>query len=304
MTSYAYFQKQYMPLSEAKLNIMANFMHYGTGVFEGIRANWNAEKQQLYIFRLKEHYERMLNGCKVLKINIPYTIEELCDITVEMSARSGIKENAYLRPLAYKSEEAMGVRLHNLKADFFAFIIPWGRYIDADKCKAGVSSWRRASSNCGLPLVKATGNYINSAFTKTEAVENGFDEAIILNQHGRVAEGSGENLFLVKDGKLLTPSIEENVLPGITRNSVIEVAKKELGIETIERPIERSELYMADEAFFSGTAVHISPIAEIDHRTVGDGEIGPVTARLQTLYHNIIEGKNPAYMDWCTPVYK
>jgi branched-chain amino acid aminotransferase len=304
MTSYAYFQKQYMPLSEAKLNIMANFMHYGTGVFEGIRANWNAEKQQLYIFRLKEHYERMLNGCKVLKINIPYTIEELCDITVEMSARSGIKENAYLRPLAYKSEEAMGVRLHNLKADFFAFIIPWGRYIDADKCKAGVSSWRRASSNCGLPLVKATGNYINSAFTKTEAVENGFDEAIILNQHGRVAEGSGENLFLVKDGKLLTPSIEENVLPGITRNSVIEVAKKELGIETIERPIERSELYMAEEAFFSGTAVHISPIAEIDHRTVGDGEIGPVTARLQTLYHNIIEGKNPAYMDWCTPVYK
>lgn len=303
MMSYAYFQKQYMPLSEAKLNIMTNFMHYGTGVFEGIRGNWNAEKQQMYLFRLKEHYQRMLDGCKVLKMDIPYSVQELIDITVEMSARSGIKENTYLRPLAYKAEEAMGVRLHNLKADFFAFIMPWGRYIDADKCKAGVSSWRRASGNFSLPLVKATGNYLNSAFTKTEAVENGFDEAIILNQNGRVAEGSGENLFLVKNGKLLTPSIEENVLNGITRLSVIELAKNELGIETIERPIERSELYTADEAFFTGTAVHLAPIAEIDHRKVGDGEIGPVSSKLQVLYHDAIEGKNPKYMHWCTPVY-
>jgi branched-chain amino acid aminotransferase len=303
MPEYAYFHKKYMPLSEANISIFTNFMHYGTGVFEGIRGNWNAEKKQVYIFRLKEHYERLLTGCKVLKLAIPHTVDELCKITVEIAARSGLKENIYFRPVAYKSSEVMGVRLHNLEADFFAFVIPWGRYIDSDKCSVGVSSWRRPGSNFAAPQAKITGGYINSAFAKTEAHENGFDEAIVLNEYGRVAEGSGENIFLVIDGKLVTPSVSENILIGITRDTVFKLAKNELGLDVIERPIERTELYMAQEAFFTGTAAHLSPIGQIDRRPVGDGEIGPVTKKLQSLYHDVIEGKNPKYIGWCTPVY-
>jgi branched-chain amino acid aminotransferase len=303
MPQYAYFHKQFLPLSEVKIGIMTNFMHYGTGVFEGIRGNWNEGQKQVYIFRLKEHYERLMNGCKVLKIKLPYTVEQLSQLTVEMTARSGFKENVYIRPMAYKSSEAMGVRLHNLDEDFFAFVMPWGRYIDTDRCRVGVSSWRRPGSNFGAPQAKLTGGYVNGAFAKTEAHENGYDEAIVLNESGRVAEGSGENIFLLLDGKLVTPAIYENILPGITRATVLELAKNELGIDTIERPIERSELYTATEAFFTGTAAHVAPIAEIDHRLVNDGEIGLLTKKLQTLYHDVIEGKNPKYMKWCTPVY-
>ncbi len=303
MPQYAYFQKQFMPLAEANTNIMTNFLHYGTAVFEGIRGNWNEEQNQIYLFRLKEHYERLLNGCKVMKIQIPYSNDDLCKLTVELTARSGLKENVYVRPVAYKSTEAMGVRLHNLESDFFALVIPWGRYLDTDACRVGVSSWRRPGSNCSVPQAKITGQYVNSAFAKTEAHDAGFDEAIVLNESGRVAEGSGENIFLVIDGKLITPSVYENILVGITRATVIELAKNELGIEVIERPVERTELYLAREAFFTGTAAHVSPIAEVDHRLVGDGKVGPITKELQTLYHDVIEGKNPKYMHWCTPVY-
>jgi branched-chain amino acid aminotransferase len=197
----------------------------------------------------------------------------------------------------------MGVRLHNLDADFFVFVMPWGRYLDTDKCRVGVSSWRRPGSNFAAPQAKITGQYVNSAFAKTEAHENGFDEAIVLNESGRVAEGSGENIFLVSIGSLVPPSLSEDILAGITRATVIDLAKNELGLDTIERPIERTELYTAQEAFFTGTAAHLSPIAEIDHRLVGDGEIGPVTGQLQTLYHTAIEGRNPKYLQWCTPVY-
>lgn len=303
MPQYAFYKKQFMPLADATINVMTNFMHYGTGVFEGIRGNWNEERQQIYIFRMQEHYERLINGCKLLKIKLPYTNEELCKLTAELVARSEIKENLYIRPLAYKSSESMGVRLYDLENDFLAFVIPWGPYLDTDRCSVGVSSWRRPGSNFTAPQAKLTGQYVNSAFAKTEAHESGYDEAIVLNEWGRVAEGSGENIFLVIDGKLVTPGVNESVLIGITRNTVIELARNEMDIETIERPVDRSELYTAREAFFTGTASHVAPIAEIDHRLVGDGHIGAVTKKLQRLYFDVIQGKNPKYMRWCTPVY-
>ncbi|MDD5701573.1 MAG: branched-chain amino acid transaminase [Dehalococcoidales bacterium] len=303
MPQFAYYQKKFMPLSEARLNLMTNFMHYGTGAFEGIRGNWNEERKQIYLFRLKEHYERLFASGKMLKIDLPYTTDELCKITVELVKQSDLKENIYIRPVAYKSSETMGVRLHNLESDFFAFVMPWGRYLDTDKCRVGVSSWRRPGGNFASPQSKICGGYVNSAFAKTEAHDNGYDEAILLNEYGRVSEGSGENIFLVINGKLVTPGIYENILVGITRNTIIELAKDELGIETEERPIERTELYTSQEAFFTGTAAHVAPIAEIDHRLVGDGEIGPISKKLQALYYDVIEGRNPKYMQWCTPVY-
>ena len=301
MPSYAYFQKQFLPLSEARIGVMTNFIHYGTAAFEGIRGNWNSEQQQIYIFRLKEHYERMHQGCRVLRIDLPYTVDELCQITVELVQKCGFQEDIYIRPLAYKSSEALGVRLHDLDCDFLAFAIPWGRYIDVDKARCGVSSWRCPKE---VPRAKLAGLYVNNALAKTEAIENGFDEAIMLTSDGYVADGSGENLFLVIDGQLVTPAIYNSILMGITRSTTIELAKNELGIDTIERPVERSELYNARECFLTGTAANITPVVEIDHRRIGDGEIGEVTGKIQKIYSDITRGNNNKYLHWCTPAYK
>ncbi|MFC1981933.1 branched-chain amino acid transaminase [Chloroflexota bacterium] len=301
MPSYAFFHDKFVPLSEANLGAMTNFFHYGTGVFEGIRGNWNAEKEQLYLFCLKEHYERMLQGCGVLKIELPYTLDELCRITVQMVEKCGFKEDIYIRPLAYKSSESLGVRLHDLESDFLVFAFPWGPYLDIDRAKCRVSSWRFPSE---VPRAKLTGLYITNALAKTEAIDGGCHEAIMLNASGYVAEGSGENLFLVIDGKMVTPGSYDNILMGITRNTVIKLAEAELGIETIERHVDRLELYGADECFLTGTAANITPVAEIDGRKIGDGEIGETTSKLQKIYSDIIRGNNSKYLSWCTPVYK
>jgi len=304
MPSYAYFQKQFIPLSEAKIGIMTHALHYGTAIFEGIRGNWNSDQKQMYIFRLKEHYQRLHQGCRVFKIDLPYTVDELCRITVELAEKCGFEEDIYIRPLAYKSSEALGVRLHNLEDDFLALVIPWGRYLDVDTAKCKVSTWRRPDDNTIPPQVKITGIYANNALAKTEAMELGYDEAIMLAPDGHVSEGSGENIFLIINDKLVTPPTASNILNGITRDTVIQVASQELGIETIERLIDRSELYTADEAFFTGTAAHLTPIGEIDQRKVGDGCVGAITAKLKELYFEVIKGGNPKYMDWCTAVYK
>jgi branched-chain amino acid aminotransferase len=304
MPSYAYFQKEFIPLEEAKIGIMTNAFHYGTGIFEGIRGNWNSEQKQTYIFRLKEHYERLERGCRVLNITLSMSLDELYQLTVELVAKCGFQEDVYIRPVAYKSSQALGVRLHDLEDDFFMFVIPWGPYLDVDKARCCVSSWHRPEDNVIPPQIKACGIYINNALAKTEAVYNGFDEAIMLSPDGHISEGSGENLFLVVDGKLVTPASQNNILIGITRNTVIELAREELGIETVHRSIDRSELYVADECFLTGTAAHITPVAEIDHRKIGNGEIGEITAKLQEIYTRIIRGNHPKYLHWCTPVYK
>jgi branched-chain amino acid aminotransferase len=293
MTAYAFFQKKFVPMPEAKIGVMTQALHYGTALFEGIRGNWNAEKGEMYLFRLKEHYQRMHNGAKLLKISLDYSVEEMTGLTVELIRKNELKQDSYVRPLAYKSTEQMGVRLHNLEDDFLMFAIPWGRYLDTDSCKCGVSSWRRPEDNTIPTSVKATGMYVNNALAKTDAIENGFDEAIMLSPDGHVSEGTGENIFLVIDGKLHTPATYNNILVGITRDTVMQLAK-----------IDRAELYTAQECFLTGTAAHLTPVSEIDHRPLGDGQVGPVTARLKKLYFDAIQGRLPKYMDWCTPVYK
>ncbi len=304
MTSYAFFHNEFVPLAEAKISIMTHALHYGTAVFEGVRGNWNPKHQQVYIFRLKEHMERLLRGCKVLKMELPYNADDLSRIAVEMVEKGGFQEDIYIRPMAYKSSEALGVRLHDLENDFLMFAIPWGRYIDVDKARVAVSSWHRPDDSVVPPQVKASGVYLNNAFAKTEAIENDFDEAIMLSSDGAVSEGTGENIFLVLDGKLVTPSSSSSILMGITRSTIIDLAKKELGVEVVERRVSRSELYMARECFLTGTAAHLTPIGELDRRKVGDGEVGEITRKLQQLYADVIRGSNPKYMHWCTPVYK
>jgi branched-chain amino acid aminotransferase len=304
MPPYAYLRREFVPLSEAKVGIMTHALHYGTACFEGIRGNWNDEDQQLYLFRCREHYERLLNSCKLLKIDLPYTEDQLCDITVELVRRSGYREDVYLRPLAFKSSEALGVRVHGLEDDLLILVTTFGPYLDLDNgIRCCTSSWWRIDDNMIPPRGKITGLYVNNALAKTEAIENGFDEAIMLTRGGYVSEGSGENIFLVVEGQLVTPPCYDKILMGITRDSVIKLAREKLGVETIERHIDRSELYTAQECFLTGTAAHVTPVVEIDRRKVGDGKIGRLTAQLQGLYFDVECGKNAEYIHWCAPVY-
>ncbi|MBM2827280.1 MAG: branched-chain amino acid transaminase [Dehalococcoidia bacterium] len=283
-TPTAYFKKQFVPLAEAKIGVMTHAFNYGTACFEGIRGNWNQDEGQIYVFRTREHFQRLKASCRILRIDLPYTVDELCDITL--------------------SSEMLGVRLHDLEDDFLLFVTPFGPYLDVEKgIRCCVSTWRRVDDNTIPARAKINGLYVNSALAKTEAHDNGMDEAIILNQDGHVSEGSGENIFLVMNGKLVTPPVSDNILVGITRDTVMTLAMNEFGIETVERSIDRSELYICDECFMTGTAAHVSPVLEVDHRPVGDGKAGAITSRLQKLYFDVLKGKNPKYREWCTPAY-
>jgi branched-chain amino acid aminotransferase len=300
-TAYAFFQGGYVPLSEAKVGIMTHALHYGTGIFEGIRGNWNPEKEVTYIFRLREHYERLLRGCRLLMIDIPYSLEDLCNITVDLIERCGYTEDLYIRPLAYKSAERVAnLKLQDLDNDFCLIAVPFGSYLGTDILRCCTSSWRRVDDPMIPARFKISGIYVNSILAKTEATLAGFDEAIILNQDGHVCEGSGENIFLAIDGKLYTPPLEDNVLPGITRDTVMQLAQSELGIEVAERTIDRSEIYMADECFLTGTAAHLTPVVEVDNRKIRDGSVGPISSKLQKMYFDIVVGRDPKYIHWCT----
>jgi branched-chain amino acid aminotransferase len=301
-TPMAYFQRQIMPLEQAKVGIMTHAFLYGTACFEGIRGNWNQDKGLVYLFRTKEHYQRLRRSCRILRIQLPYSDDELCDITTDIVARSGLTEDVYIRPIAYKSEETLGPRMHDVADDFLVFVTPFGSYLDDAGIRCCTSTWRRVD-DLGIPArAKVNGLYINSALAKTEALENGYDEAIMLDERGHVSEGSGENIFIVRDGVLLSPSPSDNILEGITRASIMQIARDDLGIQVVERSIDRSELYVADECFMTGTAAHVTSVIEVDRRAVGDGKTGEVTRKLQALYFDAIRGKNAKYASWVTPV--
>jgi branched-chain amino acid aminotransferase len=290
-------------LEEAKVSIMTHALNYGTGCFEGIRGNWNEEHEQIYLFRMRDHFERLKRSARILRIDISESTDELCDLTTELVRRNGFQEDVYVRPLAYKSESVIGPRLHQVEDDLNIFVIPFGEYLDADAgIRCCTSSWRRVPDVSIPGRAKVTGIYVNNALAKTEASDNGYDEAIMLTQEGNVSEGSGENIFVVSGGQLVTPAPAEGILVGITRNTVIEFARREFGIDAVERQIPRSELYGADEVFLTGTAAHLTPVIEIDGRVIGSGGTGPITHKLMKLYYEIIRGKSATYSSWCTPV--
>ncbi|HLG50388.1 MAG TPA: branched-chain amino acid transaminase [Chloroflexota bacterium] len=304
MSPLAYLQGKFVPLEEANINIMTHAFNYGTGCFEGIRGYWNEEQEQMYLFRLREHYQRLLTSARILGMSSPHSIDELCELTLELVRRNGHREDCYVRPILYKGSRVVGVRMHDLEDHFAMFTTAFGKYIDASEgCRCCVSSYRRIDDNAIPARAKVTGGYINSALAKTEAQLNGFDEAIMLTHDGHVCEGSGENIFLVIGNTLVTPAPSDNILVGITRASVIQIAREELGIPTIERSIDRSELYGADECFMTGTAAEITPVIEIDRRPIGSGRVGPLTRRLQELFFEVVRGRNRRYAEWLTPAY-
>jgi branched-chain amino acid aminotransferase len=301
---WAFFRGEIVPLRDARVSVMTHAFNYGTAVFEGIRAYWNGDHNQLYALDLLPHYERLKASARFLMMEIPYTAEQLASTTVEILRRNGLREDIYIRPLIYKASETIGVRLHNLDADVVIFGIPFGQYIDTEGgVRAQVSSWRRTDDNAIPARGKITGAYVNGALAKSEAQLNGFDEAIVLTQDGHVSEGSAENLFIVRGGKLITPPVTDNILEGITRRRLMAVARERLEIPVEERQIDRTELYMADEVFLCGTGAQISPVVEIDRRPIGNGRPGPISRQMHDLYFEAVRGRIDAYRDWLTPVY-
>src|SRR4051812_4573152 len=299
-----YFEGDFVPLRDAKVSTMTHAFMYGTAVFEGIRAYWNAEQGQLYALKVREHIERIRNSCKVMLMEPVPSVDQLTSIVIEVLRRNGWQEDVYVRPSFYKSTLAIGVKLHGLEHQLYVLTVPFGNYVDVDNgIRIGTVSWRRTSDTSIPSRAKIVGSYVNPAFAKSEAMLNGFDEALVLTESGHASEGSAENLFMVRDGVLVTPPVVDDILEGITRQGIIELAT-DMGIEVVARSIDRSELYIADEVFLCGTGAQLSPVIEVDHRPVGSGAIGPVTGQLKDRYFDVVRGKVAEYSHWVTPVYE
>lgn len=303
--NYAFFKGNFVPLEEANVNIMTSAFMYGTAVFEGIRGYYNEKKDEMYVFRLREHFERMEDSMKIMHLEVKYSVDELCKLTIELLRRNAPKGDTYIRPAAYKSGVRIGPSLENNPTEFCMFTIGFGDYFHgAGGLNVQVSSWRRVEDNAIPARAKIVGAYANTALAKTDAILSGFDECIVLSENGHVSEGSAMNLFMVKRGQLITTPVSENILEGITRNSIIEFAEAEMGLKTISRTVDRSELYTADELFFCGTGAQIAPIVSVDKRPVGNGEPGPISTQIKDLYLQICKGEVAKYQKWLTPVYE
>lgn len=303
LPKYAYFRGEIVPYERAKVSVLTHALNYGTAAFGGIRGYWNSEAQQLYMFRPKDHFRRLLNSAKILHMHFDHTPESLTNIALDLLRLEGYRQDIYVRPLVYKAEEGIGVRLHDLAEDISIVSIPFGLYMRDTDAHVTISSWRRIDDNVIPARGKISGSYANSALIKTDASLSGFDDALVLNQDGHVSEGSAMNFFMLRDGVLVTPPVTENVLEGITRRSVMILAEEVLGLPIQERPVDRTELFVCDEVFLTGTAVQITAVTKIDHRLVGSGVMGPVTARIRDVFMDVVRGRNPDFLDWVTPVY-
>jgi branched-chain amino acid aminotransferase len=298
----AYFEGDWVPMRDAKVSIMTHAFMYGTATFEGIRAYWNEEQGQLYGLFIREHMERIRNSAKMLLMEDVPSVDELVGIVLETIRRNQFREDVYIRPSFYKSTKAIGVRLHHLEHELYVIATPFGNYIDTEKgIRVMTSTWRRNQDDALPARGKIVGGYVNMAFQKSEAELNGFDEALVLAHDGHASEASAANLFVVRDGVLLTPPVSDDILEGVTRRAVIRLAE-DAGIPVEVRSIDRSELYVCDEMFLCGTGVQISAVIEIDHRRVGTGVIGPVARLVSERYFAAARGRLPEYLDWLTPI--
>ena len=297
-----YFEGEWVPMRDAKVSIMTHAFMYGTATFEGIRGYWNADQGRLYGLKIREHVERIRQSCRILLMQDVPPVDELTRLITETFRRNGFREDVYIRPSFYKSPAAIGVRLHDLENQLYIIALPFGNYIDTESgVRVMTSSWRRNADEALPARGKIVGGYVNMAFQKTEAELNGFDEAIVLTAGGHVNEASAANIFMIRDGVALTPPVSDDLLEGVTRKAIMELLANE-GIPVLERSIDRSELYVADEAFLCGTGVQVSPIIEIDHRPVGSGQIGPIGRLVRDRYFDAVRGRLPEYAHWLTPI--
>src|SRR5450830_1329760 len=303
LPKFAFFDGKIVPYSEAKVGLLTHALNYGTGCFAGIRAYWNAKEEELFVFRGNDHFVRFLESTRLLSMEIPFSAEGLVGNLIGLLRRERLREDCYIRPLAFLSDETIGVRLHGLKASLSIVAFPFGKYLDREEgAHLTISSWRRIDDNVIPPRGKISGGYVNSALAKTDAERAGFDEAILLDAAGKISEGTVANVFLIRNGVLVTPSVTDGILEGITRRTLIEFARDE-GWDVEERTVDRTELFLAEEAFFAGTGVMVAPIVRVDHRAIGTGQPGERTRKLQSLFFDAARGRLPRYRRWCLPVH-
>ncbi|MBC8171145.1 MAG: branched-chain amino acid transaminase [Anaerolineae bacterium] len=301
---FAFFDGKIVPIEQATVSVMSHALNYGTGVFGGLRGYWNAEEEQLYVFRPADHFERFIDSASLMRITIPYTPADLTGILAELLRAEDYHENCYARPLAYKSQNGIGVRLHDIPDALTIWAIPFGRYIQKEEgAHVCFSSWRRVDDNAIPARGKVSGSYANSALIKSDAVLSGYDEALVLNDDGHVSEASASNIFMVRKGVVITPPVNANVLEGITRRTLIHLLREDLGVEVVERDIDRTEMYIADEVFLCGTGVQVAAVTKIEYRPVGTGIMGEITNELRDLYMNVVSGHVEKYREWLSPVY-
>jgi branched-chain amino acid aminotransferase len=299
---YAFFDGKIVPIEEAKVSIATHALQYGTGVFGGIRGYLDQDGSTINIFRLHDHFTRFTQSAGLVKIGLPRDVEGLCELAVELTAKNAPKGNVYFRPYAYKAGLDLGPTLAGVEDGFAIYMLPLNDYYaDNRGLSVMVSSWSRISDNAIPARGKVSGAYVNSAMTRDEAENYGFDDAILLNSRGKVSEGSGCNIMLARRGTLITPPVTADILEGITRRSLLHLAK-EMGLTIEEREVDRTELYLAEEMFFCGTGVQIMPITQVDRRKVGDGEPGDITTALREKFFAIVKGQEPNYRDWLTQV--
>ena len=302
--TWVFFEGDFARYNDVRLGLMTHALHYGTAVFEGIRAYWNERKEQLYLLQAAAHFERMRRSANVMRMELPHSTEDLVNFTIELLRRNEYKSDVYVRPLLYTSSEEIGVRLHNLDRAFFIYSVPFGKYVEIENgIRCMVSTWRRVPDQALPARAKITGSYAQAALAKSEAVENGFDEAIVLSVDGHVSEGSAENLFMLKDGAFITPPVTDDILEGVTRQMLMKVIADELNLPVLERSIDRTELYTCDELLLCGTGAQISPVIEVDRRPVGNGHVGEFTQELQSIYFGAVRGESPTHKDWTISVY-
>jgi len=296
---YAYFEGKIVPVNEAKVSVATHAFNYGTAVFGGMRGYWNEEQKRLFVFRPWDHFHRLINSAKLICIEPQYDEETLIQLMVDLLHKENWQRDIYIRPMFYMADTGIGVRLHDLKNELTIWSVPYIKYIKNDtSANVTFSSWRRIDDNMIPARGKISGAYVNSALVKTEASRAGFDEALVLDQNGHVSEGSAMNIFMVRDGVVVTPPITENILEGITRRSAIELLKNELGLTVVERPIDRTEVGLADEFFMTGTAAQVVAITKVDHRPIGTGAMGPVVTKLRDMFEDIVRNKNQKYAHW------
>ena len=299
LSKHAFFEGKIVPLADAKVNIATHGFLYGTAVFSGMRAYWNEEQKSLFVFRPYDHFRRLLHSAKIMSMQSLYDEEGLIQLTLDLLKTDHWQQDIYLRPTFYKADMGIGVRLHNLKDEFSMFVTAFDKYVANDtNAHVTISSWRRIDDNVIPARGKVAGAYANSALIKTDANRAGFDEALVLDNNGHISEGSAMNIFMLRDGVLVTPPVTDNILEGITRKTIIELARKELGLEVVERSIDRTEVFIAEELFLTGTAAQVTAVTKIDHRPVGAGVMGPITTKLRTLYEDIVRGKHNKYLHW------
>ena len=299
LSKHAFFEGKIVPLADAKINIATHGFLYGTAVFGGMRGYWNEEKKRLFLFRPYDHFHRLLNSGRMMAMHIPYDEESLIQLTLDVLRMDDWKQDVYLRPTVYKADMGIGVKLHDLKDEFCMFVMPFEKYVKNDtNAHVTFSSWRRIDDNAIPARGKVAGAYANSALIKTDANLAGFDEALVLDNNGHVSEGSAMNIFMVRDGVLVTPPVTDNILEGITRRSVMELARNELGLEVMERSIDRTEVFVAEEIFMTGTAAQVVAVTKVDHRPIGIGAMGPLTTKLRALFDDVVRAKNMKYTEW------